>query len=97
MKRMMMMVAAGCLLLAACNNKQTETTSTENTEAAAEAKAPELTLANLSDKTDHVCGMELAEGGIADTAHLGDKVYGFCAAECKAEFVKDPAKYIANQ
>lgn len=94
MKRLMMMLVAGVLVLASCNSKQTETTSTETT---AEAKAPELKLADLSDKTDHVCGMELTEGGIADTAHLGDKVYGFCAAECKAEFVKDPAKYIANQ
>lgn len=96
---MMCVMAAGLFMLTACNNKQPEAAATETTmtESNSEPAKPEIKLADLSDKTDHVCGMELAEGGIADTAHLGDKVYGFCAAECKAEFVKDPAKYIAQQ
>jgi YHS domain-containing protein len=34
--------------------------------------------------------------GISDTCHYEGKAYGFCSAECKAEFQKDPAKFIAS-
>ncbi len=49
-----------------------------------------LTTSMLSDKKDHVCGMTLQEGQIADTTTYNSKVYGFCAASCKADFIKDP-------
>lgn len=95
---MMCVVAAGVLMLTACNNKQPEAAATETTtETNSEPTKPDYKLADLSDKTDHVCGMELSEGGIADTLHYGDKVYGFCAAECKAEFAKNPDQYLANK
>jgi YHS domain-containing protein len=45
-------------------------------------------------KKDLICGMPLA-AGIADTAHYKGKVYGFCATECKTEFLASPQKYIA--
>jgi YHS domain-containing protein len=38
--------------------------------------------------------MELEEDGIADTTTYEGKIYGFCASECKAEFLKEPSKYL---
>lgn len=94
-----MMLVAGGMLLTACNSKQegsqSETTATtENTANTADVNIP---LASLASNKDHVCGMELSEGGVTDTLQLGEKVYGFCAAECKAEFAKNPDQYLANK
>lgn len=47
-------------------------------------------------KKDLVCGMPTS-AGISDTLHYSDKVYGFCSKECKDEFVKNPAAYLANK
>lgn len=44
-------------------------------------------------KTDLVCGMPVT-AGVSDTAHYQEKVYGFCAKECKDEFLKNPATYL---
>jgi YHS domain-containing protein len=44
--------------------------------------------------TDFACGMPVS-AGISDTAQFEGKAYGFCSAECKAEFQKEPAKYLA--
>jgi YHS domain-containing protein len=46
--------------------------------------------------TDFACGMPVS-AGISDTCHYEDKAYGFCSAECKAEFQKEPAKYLASK
>ncbi|HJV19716.1 MAG TPA: YHS domain-containing protein [Sediminibacterium sp.] len=43
---------------------------------------------------DLICGMPIS-AGVSDTAHYKEKVYGFCSKECKDEFVKNPAAYIA--
>lgn len=50
----------------------------------------------LSDTKDHVCGMTIQEGAIADTFTYNGKVYGFCATGCKDEFSKNPEKYITK-
>lgn len=47
-----------------------------------------------SDK-DFICGMPVS-AGVSDTAHYKGKVYGFCAAECKAEFLKNPESYLTQ-
>lgn len=41
----------------------------------------------FASKEDPTCGMPIA-GGIADTATVDGKLYGFCAKECKDEFLK---------
>lgn len=97
MKKMMYVWAVAVLCLASCNNKHAETSTETASEMNTEPKELNVTLANLADNKDHVCGMELAEGGIADTAQYDGKIYGFCAAECKAEFVKSADQYLANQ
>jgi YHS domain-containing protein len=48
----------------------------------------------MANKKDPVCGMPLT-AGIGDTLYYKGKVLGFCSAECKQEFIKDPPKYIA--
>jgi YHS domain-containing protein len=48
----------------------------------------------FDDKKDLVCGMPTS-AGVSDTLHYKDKVYGFCSKECKDEFVKNPAAYLA--
>jgi YHS domain-containing protein len=46
---------------------------------------------------DLTCGMPLKAGGVADTAHYNGKLYGFCSKECKDEFEKNPAAYLAKK
>ena len=50
----------------------------------------------FASTTDLVCGMPVS-AGVSDTAVYQNKVYGFCASECKAEFQKDPASYIVKK
>lgn len=47
----------------------------------------------VANKRDFICGMPVT-AGIADTAHYNGKVYGFCASECKAEFLQNPQAHI---
>ncbi|MEO6316495.1 MAG: YHS domain-containing protein [Chitinophagaceae bacterium] len=42
---------------------------------------------------DLSCGMPLT-AGLEDTAHYKGKIYGFCSAECKADFEKNAAVYV---
>ncbi len=46
-------------------------------------------VALVDNRKDPTCGMPVT-AGINDTAHYKAKVIGFCSAECKAEFVKNP-------
>jgi YHS domain-containing protein len=48
----------------------------------------------FDSKRDLTCGMPIT-AGITDTAHFNNKVYGFCSKECKDEFMKNPATYVA--
>jgi len=50
----------------------------------------------VNNKRDFICGMPVT-AGIADTAHYKGKVYGFCASECKSEFLKSPDTYTAKK
>ncbi len=60
---------------------------------------PELAYKTMKfDNTkDLTFGMPLKAGGVADTAHYNGKLYGFCSKECKEEFKKNPAAYLAKQ
>ena len=44
-------------------------------------------------KRDPVCKMPV-RAGVEDTAHYKGGIYGFCAAECKADFLKEPELYL---
>lgn len=92
-------IAAICLLMmASCNNadKKTEPkqeVKTEVKEQAADSsmKPAEVTIdvskIQFASKEDPICGMPLT-AGVSDTAVIKGKVYGFCAKECKDEYLK---------
>lgn len=86
------------LFLAACSNNQKKTEEVK-------APAPMVETATepahykpemVVNKKDFACGMPVS-AGISDTCQIDGKAYGFCSPECKAEFLKDPKKYLAQQ
>jgi YHS domain-containing protein len=48
-----------------------------------------------SDK-DFICGMPVS-AGVTDTVQYKGKIYGFCSAECKVEFAKNPDSYLTGK
>jgi YHS domain-containing protein len=42
---------------------------------------------------DLACGMPVS-AGIEDTLTYNGKLYGFCSASCKGEFLKNPTAYL---
>ncbi len=52
-----------------------------------------FTASMVDYKKDFACGMPVT-AGIEDTCHYKGKVYGFCAKECKDEFLKKPESYL---
>ena len=49
---------------------------------------------DYASKKDLSCGMPIS-AGLSDTATYKGKLYGFCSAECKADFLKDPEAHLA--
>ena len=47
----------------------------------------------FASKKDLSCGMPLT-AGLEDTAHYKGKIYGFCSAECKQDFIANAAIYV---
>ena len=45
---------------------------------------------------DPVCGMNVDENKAAGTAGYKGKTYYFCSSSCKAQFEKQPEKYVQN-
>ncbi|MBK8712955.1 MAG: YHS domain-containing protein [Niastella sp.] len=91
------MLASGILL--SCNNKVKKAndtaTQTENSTSMQQAASIHLDASMVDNKKDFICGMPTS-AGISDTSHYKGKVYGFCSPECKADFVKEPEKYLAE-
>lgn len=82
------------LLLVSCNQNPTDKVTTTPIP---DAQNVDIKVSQLAVNKDLVCGMPVEEGNIADTASLENKTYGFCSAECKAEFLKSPQTYLAQQ
>ena len=82
--------------LACSNNQETSNEAQQENmqvNAATEAKyTPDMVV----NEKDFTCGMPVT-AGISDTCHYEGKAYGFCSAECMAEFKKDPAANIAKK
>ncbi len=94
-------VVASLLFSCGANDKKTETP------AAAETTMPMQHDSTAVQKTDFSnvhfdsdkdlsCGMPV-KAGVEDTAHYKGKVYGFCAKECKDDFLKDPEAALAKK
>jgi len=50
----------------------------------------------FDNKKDFICEMPVT-AGVSDTAQYKGKVYGFCATECKEEFLKNPEQYLTSK
>lgn len=85
-------ISATFMILTSCKNNTTHTTDDNKSE------KPKLTVSMLATPHDYVCGMDLERDEfVADTTMYDGKIYGFCAPECKAEFLKDPKQYLSQQ
>lgn len=76
----------------ACEENAQEKTADAKTDSSMHVRQGAVSLIDFSgvtfaSKRDTTCRMPLS-AGIADTAIIDDKVYGFCSKECKDEFVK---------
>ena len=91
---------SGTLFISACgsnNNSQNSTATTVDSANAMSldtAAAITYDIALIDNKKDPTCGMPTS-AGVSDTAHYDGKVLGFCAKECKEEFLKNPKASIA--
>ena len=54
----------------------------------------DLTKLAFAVKKDLTCGMPTS-AGVSDTVTYKGKLYGFCAKECKEDFLKDPEGHLA--
>jgi YHS domain-containing protein len=91
-------LGVGLMFFFACNgNPKVEMKSPafESAATAADSAKPKFTTAMVDNKKDPSCGMPVT-AGIADTAHFKGKVYGFCSAECKSIFLKNPDSLSKN-
>ena len=94
MKRIVLLALAAGLAFTACHEKS----KVENNPApVSEANGKQLKIADLASNKDVVCGMNLEGQTIADTTMYRGAMYGFCAVECKAEFLKNPKSYLTQQ
>jgi YHS domain-containing protein len=82
------------LFTAACNNASETPAQSEAQTEMAVPEATNYTPEMVVNKKDYTCGMPTT-AGISDTCHYEGNAYGFCSAECKAEFQKDPAAVLA--
>lgn len=92
-------IAAICLLMmASCNNAEKKAEVKEETKTEAKeqkedhamkpaADSIDISKIQFASKVDPTCGMPIT-AGISDTAVINGKVYGFCAKECKDEYLK---------
>ena len=91
------LVVIACFF-AACGSQQTEKTEVKSDSThsmAADSLAPKTYAVSLvNNKKDPTCGMPVT-AGIGDTTHYEGHVLGFCSAECKAEFLKNPKAGLA--
>lgn len=88
------------LAIVSCHNRQPAEQASWKTDT--EKPADSATTAHLALKSLHfdyakdpACGMPL-KAGLEDTVSYKGKLYGFCSKECKAEFLKNPASYLAQ-
>lgn len=89
-------LTTGILLLAcfACNQPaQKQETPKKETTMVKDTPKVELKKLVFGSKTDLVCGMPVS-AGVHDTMTYKGKLYGFCAKECKDEFIKEPNQYL---
>lgn len=81
-----------------CNQPKTEKTEKKMeamTPAKDETVKSNLANLNFASKYDLTCHMPIS-AGLSDTASYKGKLYGFCSADCKDDFLKDPEAHLAE-
>jgi YHS domain-containing protein len=93
MKKILFTLFIGSGILAACNNNQ-EAMATKEVALKVDSTdmEPDYSMVKFDNTKDPVCGMPVS-GGVSDTAHYQGKVLGFCAKECKEEFLAKTADF----
>ena len=66
----------------------------ETVAAAKDSAENDLSKLMFAVKKDLTCGMPTS-AGVSDTVTYKGKLYGFCAKECKEDFLKDPEAHLA--
>lgn len=66
----------------------------ETVAAAKDSVEANLSKLDFAVKKDLSCGMPVS-AGVSDTTTYKGKLYGFCARECKEDFLKDPEAHLA--
>jgi len=76
--------------MAGCNNQPEKTVEKETKPmpVVKDSIADKFAGLAFDSKKDLSCGMPIS-AGLNDTAHYKGKLYGFCSAECKADFLKN--------
>ncbi len=83
-------IASFFFVIISCNHApKAETKYVSPAIAAKDSSHIKFKLADVDNKLDPSCMMPLT-AGIGDTAHYKNHVLGFCSAECKKDFFKDP-------
>ena len=77
------------------NEASSKSTTTETQTPMHASETSSYTTDMVVNTKDYACGMPTS-AGISDTCHYEGKAYGFCSSECKAEFQKDPSKFLAS-
>ena len=99
MKKIVIPVLA-VVLLGACQNSGKQEPAAQAADTAVKKMDSAQMQASQTDRfagvqfasqRDTICNMSL-KSGIEDTLHLGDKIYGFCSSDCKAEFAAQLVK-----
>ncbi len=47
--------------------------------------------------TDPVCGMQINESEASNKSEYNGETYYFCSTHCKAQFDKEPEKYVGGK
>jgi YHS domain-containing protein len=93
--KQLLTISAFALLAISCGGSKEKNTESA-TEHSHDDSAPHenlLIVSTLHTDKDVVCNMPGMTKGCADTLTYAGKTYGFCAKECKDEFVKNPTAY----
>lgn len=87
-------IFAAALLLASCAGN--ESSHSHDHSSSSPSKKEQFKDVVFANQKDYICGMPIT-AGVADTAQYNGQSYGFCATECKGEFLKNPEQYIAGK
>jgi YHS domain-containing protein len=85
----------GILFVQSCSQQTADPEPKMTETPVVETEKVHFTTDMVVNSKDYACGMPTS-AGISDTCHYDGKAYGFCSSECKAEFQKNPEKFLAS-